>query len=75
MWPKHSYGDIASYHQAQKRFSTTLNNLRSRNIDYTPGTGYRQLTLRSRAPKTSNAAAAGRSRREESDLDMDYMNY
>lgn len=74
MWPKHSYGDIASYHQAQKRFSNTLNNLRSRNIDYTPGTGYRQLTLRTRAPKAGNNAA-GRSRREQLALDLDYDNY
>ncbi|KAH8370575.1 hypothetical protein KR093_004179, partial [Drosophila rubida] len=54
MWPKHSYGDIASYHQTQKRVGNTLTGLRARAnavIDYTPGVGYRQLTLRSRAPK------------------------
>ncbi|XP_064542352.1 uncharacterized protein LOC135431268 isoform X2 [Drosophila montana] len=74
MWPKHSYGDIASYHQAQKRFRTSLNNLQARvaggNIDYAPGVGYRQLTLRSRAPKSG--AGAARSRR--SDV-LDYDNY
>ncbi|KAM8714374.1 hypothetical protein ACLKA7_014495 [Drosophila subpalustris] len=70
MWPKHSYGDIASYHQAQKRFS----NQRARSgpiIDYTPGVGYRQLTLHSRAPKAGGAVAGTRSRR----ADLDYDNY
>ncbi|XP_034476345.1 rho GTPase-activating protein gacU [Drosophila innubila] len=70
MWPKHSYGDIASYHQAQKRFT----NQRARPgpiIDYTPGVGYRQLTLRSHAPKSGGVAAGTRSRR----ADLDYDNY
>ncbi|KAH8396635.1 hypothetical protein KR215_001722, partial [Drosophila sulfurigaster] len=74
MWPKHSYGDIASYHQAQKRVSNTLTNLRARGnanavIDYTPGVGYRQLTLRSRGPKTGGGGGGGsggiRSRRAD----------
>ncbi|XP_016985971.1 uncharacterized protein LOC108049341 [Drosophila rhopaloa] len=61
MWPKHSYGDIAFYHQAQKRRGG-VNGLRPQvpiNVDYKPGVGYRQLTLRTRNPKQ-----APRSRRE-----------
>ncbi|XP_023032082.1 uncharacterized protein LOC6643247 [Drosophila willistoni] len=59
MWPKHSYGDIAFYHQAQKRggpllrrtgagASAGLGGGSSAGIDYKPGVGYRQLKLRSR---------------------------
>ncbi|XP_017078574.1 uncharacterized protein LOC108112798 [Drosophila eugracilis] len=61
MWPKHSYGDIAFYHQAQKRRGgvTGLRPHAPINVDYKPGVGYRQLTLRTRNPK-----AAQRSRRE-----------
>ncbi|ALC42151.1 CG34386 [Drosophila busckii] len=72
MWPKHNYGDIASYHQAQKRFSHTLTNLRrssAGNVDYTPGVGYRQLTLHSRKAK---AEAEPRSRRADV---LDYESY
>ncbi|KAH8266284.1 hypothetical protein KR038_006117 [Drosophila bunnanda] len=69
MWPKHSYGDIAAYHQAQKRRSGALG-LRphpSLNVDYKPGVGYRQLTLRTRSPKTPGP----RNRRE----DLGYESY
>ncbi|KAH8309408.1 hypothetical protein KR059_009227 [Drosophila kikkawai] len=69
MWPKHSYGDIAAYHQAQKRRSGALG-LRphpSLNVDYKPGVGYRQLTLRTRSPK----APGPRNRRE----DLGYESY
>ncbi|XP_017962071.1 GATA zinc finger domain-containing protein 7 isoform X1 [Drosophila navojoa] len=81
MWPKHSYGDIATYHQAQKRFRNTPSKFQAGvaagNVDYKPGTGYRQLTLRTRKPKAragagTRAAAAGRSRREDV---LDYENY
>ncbi|XP_070069785.1 ecdysone-induced protein 74EF isoform X2 [Drosophila takahashii] len=68
MWPKHSYGDIAFYHQAQKRRGG-VSGLRPHapiNVDYKPGVGYRQLTLRTRNPK-----AAPRSRRE----DLGYESY
>ncbi|XP_017049560.1 type-2 histone deacetylase 1 [Drosophila ficusphila] len=62
MWPKHSYGDIAFYHQAQKRRGgvTGLRPQAPPNVDYKPGVGYRQLTLRTRNPKP-----APRSRRED----------
>ncbi|XP_043644323.1 myb-like protein AA isoform X2 [Drosophila teissieri] len=68
MWPKHSYGDIAFYHQAQKRRGgvTGLRPHAPINVDYKPGVGYRQLTLRTRNPKP-----APRSRRE----DMGYESY
>ncbi|XP_032590232.1 GATA zinc finger domain-containing protein 7 [Drosophila grimshawi] len=89
MWPKHSYGDIASYHQAQKRFKTTLTNLQGHggaigNIDYKPGVGYRQLALRSRAPKVAHGIGGGvrvgsgaggtRSRRADADYDIYELN-
>ncbi|XP_017125507.1 myb-like protein AA [Drosophila elegans] len=71
MWPKHSYGDIAFYHQAQKRRGggggvTGLRPHGPINVDYKPGVGYRQLTLRTRTPKP-----APRSRRE----DLGYESY
>ncbi|EDX07607.1 GD11335 [Drosophila simulans] len=68
MWPKHSYGDIAFYHQAQKRRAgvSALRPHAPINVDYRPGVGYRQLTLRTRNPKP-----APRSRRE----DMGYESY
>ncbi|KAH8401380.1 hypothetical protein KR009_005038, partial [Drosophila setifemur] len=52
MWPKHSYGDIAFYHQPQKRRGGSLRPQAhaSINVDYKPGVGYRQLTLRTRNP-------------------------
>ncbi|XP_030384962.1 uncharacterized protein LOC115632089 [Scaptodrosophila lebanonensis] len=61
MWPKHSYGDIASYHQTQKRFGT-LTRLRNGG-DYKSGIGYRQQTLRARGQGGTPGNAA-RSRRD-----------
>ncbi|KPU76533.1 uncharacterized protein Dana_GF11687, isoform B [Drosophila ananassae] len=67
MWPKHSYGDIAFYHQAQKKrggASALRPHHHSINVDYKPGVGYRQLTLRTRNPSS-------RIRRQ----DLGYDNY
>ncbi|KAH8277949.1 hypothetical protein KR018_010802 [Drosophila ironensis] len=67
MWPKHSYGDIAFYHQPQRKRGGS-SSLRPRHhsfdVDYKPGVGYRQLTLRTRNPNP-------RSRRE----DLGFDNY
>ncbi|XP_039957639.1 uncharacterized protein LOC120772869 [Bactrocera tryoni] len=41
MWPKHDNGDIAAYHEAQKRFGAYANV--QANADYEQGVGYRQI--------------------------------
>ncbi|XP_012154846.2 uncharacterized protein LOC101448602 [Ceratitis capitata] len=41
MWPKHDNGDIAAYHEAQKRFGAYANV--HANADYEQGEGYRQI--------------------------------
>lgn len=41
MWPKHDNGDIAAYHEAQKRYGAYANV--QANADYEQGEGYRQL--------------------------------
>lgn len=41
MWPKHDNGDIAAYHEAQKRFGAYANV--QANADYEQGEGYRQI--------------------------------
>ncbi|BFG05874.1 uncharacterized protein DMAD_04510 [Drosophila madeirensis] len=60
MWPKHSYGDIGFYHQTQKRGRGGVRGRVAPNLDYKPGVGYRQLTVRARSPK-----AGPRSRRDD----------
>ncbi|XP_026840615.1 uncharacterized protein LOC6590289 [Drosophila persimilis] len=65
MWPKHSYGDIGFYHQTQKRHGGVRGRV-APTIDYRPGVGYRQLTVRARSPK-----AGQRSRRD----DLGYESY
>ncbi|XP_011178070.2 uncharacterized protein LOC105209383 [Zeugodacus cucurbitae] len=41
MWPKHDNGDIAAYHEAQKRYGAYANV--QANADYEQGEGYRQI--------------------------------
>ncbi|XP_054737725.1 uncharacterized protein LOC129244134 [Anastrepha obliqua] len=41
MWPKHDNGDIAAYHEGQKRFGGYANV--HANADYEQGEGYRQI--------------------------------
>ncbi|XP_017868528.1 PREDICTED: putative transcriptional regulator cudA, partial [Drosophila arizonae] len=78
MWPKHSNGDIA-YHQAQKRIGTTARKFKEHiaagNIDYKPGTGYRQLTLRTRKPKAGIKTGVRATRRNRREDLLDYENY
>ncbi|XP_037941087.1 serine-rich adhesin for platelets [Teleopsis dalmanni] len=59
MWPKHNYGDIVTYHDAEKRFDPLANV--EPNADYQVGEGFMQI------PRQIELVGLDGTRREETD--------